>query len=61
VSTHQPIEPTPNPLDELHRQFVEEDNGGASSSDITQMLDDFLTERGYPTVIYRSRQERSGL
>lgn len=55
MSTHQPIEPAPNPLDELHRQFAEEDNNGASSSDITQMLDDFLTERGYPTVIYRQR------
>ncbi|RKR92686.1 hypothetical protein BDK92_7164 [Micromonospora pisi] len=43
-----------NPLDDLYREFLEADDDGASSNDIAQMLDDFLTKRGYPTVLYRA-------
>lgn len=50
---HRPGEP--DPLAALRAAFLEWDESGASSNDIGQALDDFLTERGYPTVLYRER------
>lgn len=41
-----------HPLTALHTEFVEAHRGGASSNDIAQLLDDYLTARGYPTVLY---------
>ena len=43
------------PLAELHAAYTGWHDGDASSNDIDQALDDFLTERGYPTVLYRER------
>ncbi len=39
-------------LAELRAEFAEADAEGASSNDIVQMLDDFLTERGFESVLY---------
>ncbi len=39
-------------LAELHAEFAEAEREGASSNDIVQMLDDGLTERGFPSVLY---------
>ncbi len=47
-----------DPLAELRAAYLEWDEGGASSNDIEQALDDFLTQRGYPTVLYRERPRR---
>lgn len=38
-------------LAELRVKFAEVNTGG-SSNDVVQMLDDFLTSRGLPTVLY---------
>lgn len=38
---------------ELYRQFEEIENGGGSSNDTAQMLDDWFTANGWPTVMYR--------
>jgi hypothetical protein len=37
---------------DLHAEFREAHADGASSNDIVQLLDDFLTQRGQPTVLY---------
>lgn len=42
----------PDPLATLHAEFAEAMTGDASSNDVVQLLDDFLTKRGYPTVLY---------
>lgn len=39
-------------LAELHAEFTEADQEGASSNDIAQMLDDFLTRHGFPSVLF---------
>jgi hypothetical protein len=46
------------PLAELHAAYTEWHDGGASSNHVDQALDNFLTERGYPTVLYRARPPR---
>ena len=48
----------PDAVRELHRDFTEMDDSGTSSNDVVQMLDDWFTEHGYPTVIYRPRRRR---
>lgn len=58
MTTHPTPQPAPDPLAELRAEFLEADEDGASSNDITQLLDDFLTKRGYPTVLYRERPKR---
>lgn len=47
-----------DPLAELHAAYTEWHDGDASSNDVDQALDDFLTKRGYPTVLYRERPKR---
>ncbi len=42
---------------DLYEQFVEVDEDG-SSNDVCQMLDDWFTEHGWPTVLYRSNSGR---
>lgn len=42
---------------DLYEQFIEVDEDG-SSNDVTQMLDDWFTEHGWPTVLYRERPKR---
>jgi hypothetical protein len=39
-------------LQALRVEFAEAHADGASSNDIVQLLDDFLTARGLPTVLY---------
>jgi hypothetical protein len=39
-------------LAEMRAQFATAHAGGASSNDIVQLLDDFLTSHGQPTVLY---------
>jgi hypothetical protein len=39
-------------LAKLRAEFVEAHLNGASSNDIVQLLDDHLTGRGLPTVLY---------
>jgi len=50
-------DPAPAPasqdLRDLRERFRSEHDDGASSNDIVQMLDDFLTEHGLDTVLYR--------
>lgn len=43
----------PAAVQELYDEFREADSDGASSNDITQMLDDWFTRHGWPTVLYR--------
>lgn len=43
---------------DLYARFLEEHQGGASSNDIVQLLDDWFTENGFPTVIYRPNKRR---
>lgn len=40
-----------DPLDELYTQFAGAYLDGAPSNDLVQILDNFLTARGYPTVL----------
>lgn len=47
---------TPDKVHDLYRDFLEADEDGASSNDITQMLDDWFTANGFPTVLYRERK-----
>lgn len=42
-------------LAELRAEFAEADADGASSNDIAQLLDDFITARGLLTVLYAVR------
>ena len=46
---------TPAAIQELYDDFREADEDGASSNDITQMLDDWFTGHGFGTVLYRDR------
>jgi hypothetical protein len=38
---------------ELHAEITEAADDEASSNDITQILDDWFTRHGFPTVLYR--------
>lgn len=38
---------------ELYADYLDMDESGASSNDVVQMLDDWFTKNGFPTVIYR--------
>lgn len=44
--------PPVDPVVDLRREFAELDASGASSNDIVQMLDGWLVDRGYPSVLY---------
>ena len=48
----------PEAVHELYRDFLEADDDGASSNDITQILDDWFTGHGFATVLYRGRSAR---
>ena len=53
-----PPEITQEAVAALYAEFREADDDGASSNDITQMLDDWFTRNGWPTVLYRQRPGR---
>jgi hypothetical protein len=48
-----PTDVTTEAVLDLYAQFLEADRDGASSNDITQLLDDWFTGNGFPTVLYR--------
>jgi len=43
----------PEAVRDLHREFTEADDDGASSNDIVQLLDDWFTTNGFAAVLYR--------
>ena len=49
---------SPDAVRELYSEFEEAHLDEASSNDIVQILDDWFTSHGYPTVIYRPRRSR---
>jgi hypothetical protein len=40
-------------IDQLHADLTEADDDGASSNDVAQIVDDWLVDLGYPTILYR--------
>lgn len=54
MTTDLPTDVTTEAVLDLYAQFAEEHEGGASSNDIVQMLDDWFTANGFPTVLYRT-------
>lgn len=53
-----PLHTAGDPLAELHAAYTAWHDGDASSNDVDQALDDWLTARGFPTVMYRERPKR---
>ena len=47
----------PDAVRDLYQQFIEVDDDG-SSNDVCQMLDDWFTDNGWPTVLYRPKPKR---
>jgi hypothetical protein len=43
---------TPDDVADLWRQLFELDEGGGSSNDWAQAVDDWFTAHGYPTILY---------
>lgn len=54
MSTDLPTDVTTEAVLDLYAQFLEADRDGASSNDIAQLLDDWFTGNGFPTVLYRT-------
>lgn len=50
----RPADVTTEAVLDLCAQFLEADQGGASSNDIAQILDDWFVDQGFPTVLYRT-------
>ena len=53
MSTDLPTDVTTEAVLDLYAQFLEADRDGTSSNDVTQILDDWFRDQGFPTVIYR--------
>lgn len=53
MSADLPTDVTTEAVLDLYSQFLEAVRDGASSNDMAQILDDWFTEQGFPTVIYR--------
>jgi hypothetical protein len=53
MTAEMPTDVTTEAVLDLYAQFLEADRDGASSNDIAQLLDDWFTENGFPTVIYK--------
>jgi hypothetical protein len=53
VSSDLPIDVTTEAVLDLYGQILEADRDGASSNDIAQLLDDWFTDQGFPTVLHR--------
>jgi hypothetical protein len=49
IAANLPADPA---LAALRAEFADAHAGGASSNDTTQLLDDYLTRHGLPTVLY---------
>ncbi len=58
MPTDLPADVTTEAVLDLYARFLEADRDRASSNDITQILDDWFVEQGFPTVIYRERGRR---
>jgi hypothetical protein len=50
--TDLPTDVTTEAVLDLYGQFREQHEAGASSNDVVQLLDDWFTANGFPTVIY---------
>lgn len=44
---------TADDVEQLHSQLTELERDGGSSNDFAQVVDDWFTSHGYPSVIYR--------
>lgn len=53
TSLDLPADVTTEAVMDLYGQFLEADRDGASSNDIAQLLDEWFTGNGFPTVLYR--------
>lgn len=53
MTTDLPTDVTTEAVLDLYAQFLEAAREGASSNDIAQLLDDWFTGNGFPTVLYR--------
>jgi hypothetical protein len=51
--TPLPADVTTEAVLDLYAQFLEAARDGASSNDMAQILDDWFTANGCPTVLYR--------
>jgi hypothetical protein len=51
--TPLPADVTTEAVLDLYARFLEADRDGASSNDMAQILDDWFTADGFPTVLYR--------
>lgn len=49
-----PTDLTTEAVLDLYARFLEADRDMASSGDIAQLLDDWLVEQGFPSVLYRT-------
>ncbi len=47
---------TPDDVKALYDDLLELDEGGGSSNDWTQVVDDWFVKHGYPTIIYREKR-----
>jgi hypothetical protein len=59
-TTTSPVDVTTEAVLDLYGQFLEAARDGVSSNDIAQLLDDWFTANGFPTVIYRPRTFPTG-
>lgn len=53
MTSSVPADVTTESVLDLYARFLEADRDDASSNDVAQLLDDWFTENGFPTVIYR--------
>lgn len=56
--TDLPTDVTTEAVLDLYAQFREKHEAGASSNDVVQLLDDWFTGNGFPTVIYAAATPR---
>lgn len=52
MTGNPPTDVTTEAVLDLYAQFKEANQDGASSNDVVQILDDWFTANGFPTVIY---------
>jgi hypothetical protein len=47
---------SPDAVRSLYAELLEADDSGASSNDWTQIVDDWFTTQGFPTILYRAQR-----
>jgi hypothetical protein len=45
---------------DLYGEVLEADRDGSSSNDVAQILDDWFTRNGFPTILYRTDDGPAG-